>query len=50
MEILLSAETLRKDTNVLGTVNAEGRNCMMVALDHNHGDIAKKLINDQDWK
>ena len=50
MEILLSAETLRKDTNILGTPNADGRNCMMVALDHDHGDIAEALINDQDWK
>ena len=50
VEILLSASTLRQDQNILAQTDCKGRNCMMMALENGHEDIAEALINDDEWR
>ena len=50
VEILLNATKLRADQNILGQLNADGKNCMIVALENGRRDVAEVLINDEEWR
>ena len=49
VEILLSASKLRKGQPILGQRDASGKNCLMVALENYHENVAEVILNDDEW-